>query len=97
VRKFAQFGHPVNDIPTHEVSFPFKKLPTYICTNRNDAVGDVAKVRKLSTKIAVHQGCQMVYFKTKNPELGKFWRALDWKNDIFYCHLEYFTDIWDIL
>jgi hypothetical protein len=24
-----------------------------------------------------HKGCQMVYFQTKNPNLGKFWRALD--------------------
>jgi uncharacterized protein (DUF779 family) len=25
------------------------------------------------------QGCQMVCFPTKNTNLGKFWRALDWK------------------
>jgi hypothetical protein len=25
------------------------------------------------------QGCQMVYFKTKNPNLGTFWWALEWK------------------
>jgi hypothetical protein len=25
------------------------------------------------------QGCQMVYFQTKNPYLDKFWRALEWK------------------
>jgi hypothetical protein len=25
------------------------------------------------------QGCQMVYFQTKNPNLGKFGRALEWK------------------
>jgi hypothetical protein len=25
------------------------------------------------------QGCQMVYFQTKNPNLGKIWRALGWK------------------
>jgi hypothetical protein len=25
------------------------------------------------------QGCQMVYFQTKNINLGNFWRALDWK------------------
>jgi hypothetical protein len=25
------------------------------------------------------QGCQMVSFQTKNPNLGKFWRAWDWK------------------
>jgi hypothetical protein len=37
------------------------------------------------------QGCQMVYFQTKNPNGGKYWRALDWKM------LTYFTDIWDIL
>jgi hypothetical protein len=23
--------------------------------------------------------CQMVYFQTKNPNLGKFWRVLQWK------------------
>jgi hypothetical protein len=38
----------------------------------------------------------MVYFQTKNTNLGKFWRALDLEN-VFYCHLEYFTDIGDIL
>jgi hypothetical protein len=26
-----------------------------------------------------HQGCQMVCFQTKYPNLGKFWRALEWK------------------
>jgi hypothetical protein len=39
----------------------------------------------------------MVYFQTKNPNLGKFWRvlqstilALEWKRfGIFYGHLEY--------
>jgi hypothetical protein len=37
------------------------------------------------------QGCQMVYFQTKNPNLDKFWRALDWKM------LKYFMTIWYIL
>jgi hypothetical protein len=32
------------------------------------------------------QGCQKVYFQTKNPNMGKFWRALI-----------YFTAIWNIL
>jgi hypothetical protein len=27
----------------------------------------------------VPQGCQMVCFQTKNPNLGKFWRVLQWK------------------
>jgi hypothetical protein len=33
----------------------------------------------------------MVYFQTQNPDLGKFWRALDWKILIF------FMAIWSIL
>jgi hypothetical protein len=35
---------------------------------------------------AAGQGCQMVYFQTKNPSLGKFWRVLQWKmgTGIFY-------------
>jgi hypothetical protein len=48
------------------------------------------------------QGCQMVYFQTKNPSLGKFWRALyrfyivEWKMLVYiwYGHLENFTTIW---
>jgi hypothetical protein len=41
----------------------------------------------------------MVYFQTENPNLGKFWRALEWKMliHIIYVHLEYFTAIWYIL
>jgi hypothetical protein len=38
-----------------------------------------------------NQGCQIVSFQTKNPNLGKFWRALDWKL------LIYFMVIWNIL
>jgi hypothetical protein len=42
----------------------------------------------------------MVYFQTKNPNWGKFWRALDWKMlsylcpfGIFYGQLGYFMTI----
>jgi hypothetical protein len=37
------------------------------------------------------QGCMMVCFQTKNPILGKFWRALEWKMRV------YFMVIWNIL
>jgi hypothetical protein len=37
------------------------------------------------------QVCQMVYFRTKNPNLGKFLRSSEGKS---YDNLEYFTDIW---
>jgi hypothetical protein len=38
----------------------------------------------------VHQGCQMDCFQTKNPNFGKFWKALDWK---MFIH---FMAIWNI-
>jgi hypothetical protein len=37
------------------------------------------------------QGCQMLWFQTKNPNLGKYWRALKWKR------LVYYMAIWNIL
>jgi hypothetical protein len=54
------------------------------------------------------QGCQMVYFQTKNPNLRNFWMVLQWSMlayfmaiwyilqlfGIFYSHWEYFTAIW---
>jgi hypothetical protein len=40
----------------------------------------------------------MVYFQTKNTNLGKFLSGLRFENvDIFYGHLEYFTDNGEIL
>jgi hypothetical protein len=55
----------------------------------------------------MHQGCQMVCFQTQNPNLGKFWRKLEWcwKIVIYilwpfgtYCgDVEYFMTIWYIL
>jgi hypothetical protein len=56
------------------------------------------------------QGCQMVYFQTKNSDLGKFWRTLQWMmlvyimnicsilqpSNIFYGHLVYFLVNWYI-
>jgi hypothetical protein len=41
----------------------------------------------------------MVYFQTKNPNLGKFWRVLQWTMlvcngyVVVYCHLKYFVAI----
>jgi hypothetical protein len=41
--------------------------------------------------VGQRQGCQMVYFQTKKPNLGTFWRALEWKMFL------YFVIIWNIL
>jgi hypothetical protein len=37
------------------------------------------KVLIFFTGCNVHQGCQMVSFQTKNPNLGTLWRTLEWK------------------
>jgi hypothetical protein len=51
-------------------------------TNERECVG---------LEISLIQGCQMVCFQTKNPNLGKFWSVLLWKI------LIYFMTIWSIL
>jgi hypothetical protein len=45
------------------------------------------------------QACQMVYFQTKNPNLGKFWRSLCRLENIiiFYGNSEYFMAMCYIL
>jgi hypothetical protein len=47
----------------------------------------------------LRQGCQTAYFQTRNPDLGKFWRLLQWKMWIYVIngHLDYFKAIWYIL
>jgi hypothetical protein len=45
------------------------------------------------------QRCQMVCFQTKNHNLGKLYRALDWKMFMYLMAIwnTYFMEIWDIL
>jgi hypothetical protein len=57
-----------------------------------------------SSATILPQGCQMVCFQNKNPNLGQFRRALDWKMivyfwplEIFYGDLRCFMTIWYIL
>jgi hypothetical protein len=53
-------------------------------------------LRKELSALAFHwnkeeQGCQRVWFQTENPNLGKYWRDLDFKM------FTYFIAIWNIL
>jgi hypothetical protein len=42
-------------------------------------LNSAALLQKLvETRPGATQGCQMVYFQTKNTNLGKFWRFLSW-------------------
>jgi hypothetical protein len=59
---------------------------------------------EIQPKNHLTQGCQMVCFQTKNTNLGKFSRALDWKKLIYFiaiCNFlwrfEIFLTIWYIL
>jgi hypothetical protein len=35
------------------------------------------------------QCCQMVYFHTENPNLGIFWRDLEWKTNVYFMAVWY--------
>jgi hypothetical protein len=43
---------------------------------RHRIINSIHELRQLCN---TEQGCQMVYFQTKNINLGQFWRALEWK------------------
>jgi hypothetical protein len=52
----------------------------------------------LSILSSRNQGCQMVCFQTKNPNLGKIWRALEWKTLVYFIISNtYSTAIWHIV
>jgi hypothetical protein len=77
--------------------FRFKR-----CVRSRVKLGEKVQKNFWKKNIYLHR-CQMVYFQTKNPNLGKFWRELQWKMLVFlwtfgllYGHLVYFMDIWYI-
>jgi hypothetical protein len=65
----------------------FKTLPTV----NNYPIGQNSPNLVTLKAAGRRQGCQMVCFQTKNPNLGKILTALDWKRltYVFYVHLEY--------
>jgi predicted aldo/keto reductase-like oxidoreductase len=64
----------------------------YVWSKNNESSRKIAnssadKRSKAIIIIDPQQGCQMVSFQTKNPNLIKFWRALRLETiDIFYGH-----------
>jgi hypothetical protein len=82
-------------------------LAGFDLTTNNSASGDNVPSDNADTN---REGCQMAYFQTKNPNLAKFWRVLQWKMlvnymaiwsivrllGIFCGHLVYFMVIWYI-
>jgi hypothetical protein len=50
----------------------------------------IKKETSLWSVCSDRQGCQMVYYQTKNSNLGKFWRGSNWK---MFGHLVYFLNM----
>jgi hypothetical protein len=47
-----------------------------------------SSVRKKEKIVTLNLGCQMVHFRTENPNLGTIWRVLKW-NILVYCKAIY--------
>jgi hypothetical protein len=69
-------GHP--DVEPHKGSNTF--YVRFFCIS---VVRDVISATSLEIPHDGQQGCQMAYFQTKNPNLGKFWKVLQWKMLVF--------------
>jgi hypothetical protein len=62
---------------------------------------DISCFLRLSALPFSDQCCQMFYFQAQNTNLGKFWRASDWKVFVYfkaiwniYGHLGYSMTVW---
>jgi hypothetical protein len=76
---------PKNELlPNFEMS---KKMPKM----HNSSDSPHPHKEPIFTTLSFNQGCQMVYFQTKNPNLGKILEGLWLQNG--YSHLKYFTGI----
>jgi hypothetical protein len=76
-------GHSAESLTSSEKYFPFSNLIWLL-------LGQEPLSPFPTDKSVGTQGCQMVCFQTKNPNLGKFWWALEWKMSVN------FTAIWSI-
>jgi hypothetical protein len=64
------------------ITFPRRPAAPHdylINLNQNEITVQIAPVRRFFSPRDFGQGCQMVYFQTKNTNLGKFLRAFDGK------------------
>jgi hypothetical protein len=67
----------------------------------------ITPLKQLLVRFCEKQGCQMVYFQNKNPNLGNFSSVSQWKMmvyvgilwafGLFYSHLADLIDTWYVL
>jgi hypothetical protein len=87
----------------HLATLPTRPTPRFMLCSPLFMNRTLGKCSKPSSE---GQGCQIVCFQTKNPNLGKFWKALDckfmpiwiifWRFGIFYDYLVHFVFIFYI-
>jgi hypothetical protein len=56
---------------------------TLLTAPREDKKDDMSRKAVFVARTCLAQGCQLVYFQTKNLNLGKFWKVLQWLMLIF--------------
>jgi hypothetical protein len=105
--KDFQAGLEIREMDTWRMPLASISKVTSICGTPRGAGGMPVKSNLpnlknniINTRV-LKQGCQMVYFQTENTNLGKFWRALEWKMLVYFMapcnilqHLVYFMAIW---
>jgi hypothetical protein len=54
--------------------------------------------KRLTVLVLANRGCQMACFQTETRDLGEFWRALEWRNLVYFIDvLENIVAMWCIL
>jgi hypothetical protein len=86
----------IRELYLNSICFVIRNISPSVCIQNplHDRQNDDTYVIKASWVSASknnvrlkNQGCQMVCFQTKNPNLGKFWRVFVMENlGIFYDH-----------
>jgi hypothetical protein len=57
----------------------------------------IASASDLNISLRCSPGLPDGLFSNQKSQFGSIFKALDWEMYIiFYCHLEYFTELWDI-
>jgi hypothetical protein len=91
----ATCGHPVGNLNakaemmrnlslTQQQPAWWKKLLNFVfnCWRQSDTRSGYC-IAAASVSALLNQGCQMVYFQTRNSSLGKIWMAIEWKMSVY--------------
>jgi hypothetical protein len=93
-RKIAQSGHPAffPDCFSLQCDLPLEARVVTVMGGKKKRLFALSHTSASSWH---RQGCQMLYFQTKNPNLGNFCSILEYIEDVglLYGHLVYLTAI----